>query len=355
MISTLEFEKPIVELEKKISELKHLSSDGNLNLQSEVKKLEARLAHVKKETYAQLTPWQRVQIARHPKRPYTLDYIGKVFNDFVELHGDRTFADDKALVGGFAKLEGRTVLVMGHQKGRDAKENIMRNFGSAHPEGYRKALRLMRMAEKFNVPIVVFVDTPGAYPGIGAEERGQAYTIAVNIRDMARVRVPIVVTVIGEGGSGGALGIGVGDRVLVLENAYYSVISPEGCAAILWKDRTKAPDAAAALRLTARDLLELNLIDEVVKEPLGGAHQNLEEAAETLKNAVTRHLKEIGSIPSHELVEARYDKFRSMGAYELVTLSDRQEGTPGSAKSGVAAPSGAKVEKRPREKKVSSR
>src|SRR3989338_8929607 len=259
MISTLEFEKPIVELEKKISELKNLSWDGNLNLQSEVKKLEARLDHVKKETYAQLTPWQRVQIARHPKRPYTLDYVQFIFTDFVELHGDRTYADDKALIGGLAKMDGDRFLILGHQKGRDAKENIMRNFGSAHPEGYRKALRLMKMAEKFEIPIIAFVDTPGAYPGVGAEERGQAYTIAVNIRDMARVRVPIIVTVIGEGGSGGALGIGVGDRVLVLENAYYSVISPEGCAAILWKDRTKAPDAAAALRLTAKDLLELGL------------------------------------------------------------------------------------------------
>ncbi|PIU39913.1 MAG: acetyl-CoA carboxylase carboxyl transferase subunit alpha, partial [Candidatus Omnitrophica bacterium CG07_land_8_20_14_0_80_50_8] len=296
MISTLEFEKPIVELEKKISELKHLSSDGNLNLQSEVKKLEARLAHVKKETYAQLTPWQRVQIARHPKRPYTLDYIRLIFTDFFELHGDRTFADDKALVGGFAKFDGQPLVVIGHQKGRDAKENIMRNFGSAHPEGYRKALRLMKMAEKFSLPIIVFIDTPGAYPGIGAEERGQAYTIAFNIREMARIRVPIIVFVIGEGGSGGALGIGMGDKVLVLENAYYSVISPEGCAAILWKDRTKSPEAAAALRLTAKDLLEMKLIDEIIKEPLGGAHTNLGFVAEAVRVAVKKYLKELRSI-----------------------------------------------------------
>ena len=320
MISTLEFEKPIAELEKKISELKSLSSDGNLNLQSEVKKLESRLTHVKKETYAQLTPWQRVQIARHPKRPYTLDYIQYIFTDFIELHGDRTFADDKALIGGFAKFDGQSFLVMGHQKGRDAKENIMRNFGSAHPEGYRKALRLMKMAEKFNTPIVVFVDTPGAYPGVGAEERGQAYTIATNIREMARVKVPIIVFVIGEGGSGGALGIGIGDRVLVLENAYYSVISPEGCAAILWKDRTKAPDAAAALRLTAKDLLELNLIDDLVREPLGGAHTDPEVTAEEVRAAIKKYWKELQGISKESLVEKRYDKFRAMGVFETSVI-----------------------------------
>jgi acetyl-CoA carboxylase carboxyl transferase subunit alpha len=342
-MTVLDFEKPIFELEKKITELKNLSTAGELDLESEVKKLESRLAHVKKETYYNLTPWQRVQIARHPKRPYTLDYIQGIFTDFVELHGDRTFADDKALIGGLAKIDGKPVLVMGHQKGRDAKENIMRNFGSAHPEGYRKALRLMKMAEKFNLPIVVFVDTPGAYPGIGAEERGQAYTIAVNIRDMARIRVPIVVTVIGEGGSGGALGIGVGDRVLVLENAYYSVISPEGCAAILWKDRTKAPDAAAALRLTAKDLLELHLIDEVLKEPLGGAHQNPAQITATIKTAVLKHLSDMESVPRNQLVEDRYEKFRAMGVFHKenpVTASERKV-TP--------------AEKKTREKKVSSR
>jgi len=316
MIATLEFEKPIFELEKKIAELKHLSLDGNLNLQSEVKKLESRLSHVKKETYSGLSPWQRVQIARHPKRPYTLDYIQLIFTDFIEFHGDRTYADDKALIGGFAKLDGQNFLILGHQKGRDAKENIMRNFGSAHPEGYRKALRLMKMAEKFGIPIVVFVDTPGAYPGIGAEERGQAYTIACNIRDMARIKVPIIVFVIGEGGSGGALGIGVGDRVLVLENAYYSVISPEGCAAILWKDRTKAPEAAAALKLTAKDLLEMKLIDEVIKEPLGGAHRNPEETAESVKSAIKKYWKELQGVEKGTLVNNRYDKFRVMGAFE---------------------------------------
>jgi acetyl-CoA carboxylase carboxyl transferase subunit alpha len=316
MITNLDFEKPIFELEKKISELKHLSSDGNLNLQSEVKKLESRLDHVKRETYLHLTPWQRVQIARHPKRPYTLDYIQMVFTDFTELHGDRTFADDKALVGGFAKFDGKPFLVMGHQKGRDAKENIMRNFGSAHPEGYRKALRLMRMAEKFNVPITVFVDTPGAYPGIGAEERGQAYTIAFNIMEMSRIKVPIFVFVIGEGGSGGALGIGVGDRVAVLENAYYSVISPEGCAAILWKDRTKAPEAAAALKLTAKDLLEMKLIDDMVREPLGGAHRDPQEAAANIRAMIQKYAKELEDADREALIADRYEKFRRIGVFE---------------------------------------
>jgi len=319
LITTLDFEKPIFELEKKIAELKNLSDDGDLNLQTEVKKLETRLERLKKETYAHLTPWQRVQIARHPRRPYTLDHIQFIFTDFLEFHGDRTFADDKALVGGFAKLDGRTFLVLGHQKGRDAKENIMRNFGSAHPEGYRKALRLMKMAEKFSVPVVVFVDTPGAYPGVGAEERGQAYTIAYNIREMARIQTPILVFVIGEGGSGGALGIGVGDRVLVLENSYYSVISPEGCAAILWKDRSKAPEAAAALKLTAKDLLEMGLIDEIVKEPLGGAHRNPEETAEAIKAAIKKHWKELEGIEKNALVTKRYEKFRKMGVFETLT------------------------------------
>ena len=316
MITTLDFEKPIVELEKKVTELKNLSADGNLNLQTEVKKLEARLAHLKKETYSQLTPWQRVQIARHPQRPYTLDYIQAIFTDFSELHGDRGFADDKALIGGFAKLDGQPFLVLGHQKGRDAKENIMRNFGSAHPEGYRKALRLMRFAEKFGVPIIVFVDTPGAYPGIGAEERGQAYAIATNIREMSRIKAPIIVFVIGEGGSGGALGIGIGDRVMVLENAYYSVISPEGCAAILWKDRTKAPEAAAALRLTAKDLLEMKLIDEAIKEPLGGAHVNHAEAIDAVRSAIKKYWKELQAVDRALLVDQRYQKFRAMGVFE---------------------------------------
>lgn len=341
MLTTLDFEKPIVELEKKIQELRTLSIDGNLNLQSEVKKLEGRLEHLRKDTYFHLTPWQRVQIARHPKRPYTLDYIQMIFSDFVEFHGDRTFADDKALVGGFAKFEGQAFLVMGHQKGRDAKENIMRNFGSAHPEGYRKALRLMKMAEKFRVPVAIFVDTPGAYPGVGAEERGQAYSIALNIREMARLRVPIIVFVIGEGGSGGALGIGVGDRVLVLENAYYSVISPEGCAAILWKDRTKAPEAAAALKLTAKDLYDLKLIDEIIKEPLGGAHHGPEDTAESIKTALKKYWNELCVLDPKVLVEKRYEKFREMGVFETLGLAT------------LAQKKATKNEKKHRKKRVS--
>lgn len=272
MIHQLEFEKPIFELEKKINELKTLSQADSIDLQGEIKKLENKLGEVKKRTYAHLTPWQRVQIARHPKRPYTLDYIQMIFDDFIELHGDRAFADDKALVGGFAHFEGQDCLVLGHQKGRDVKENVYRNFGSAHPEGYRKAMRLMKLAEKFSIPIVIFVDTPGAYPGVGAEERGQAFSIANNLREMIRITVPIIVFVIGEGGSGGAIGVGVGDRVCVLENAYYSVISPEGCAAILWRDHRKAPEAAESLKLTAHDLQKLGIIDAIIREPLGGAH-----------------------------------------------------------------------------------
>ncbi|MBI4313461.1 MAG: acetyl-CoA carboxylase carboxyltransferase subunit alpha, partial [Candidatus Omnitrophica bacterium] len=276
------------------------------------------LAQARREVYSKLLPWQRVQLARHPQRPYTLDYINMLMTGFVELHGDRLFGDDKAIIGGFAKFEGQKVLVMGHQKGRDTKENLMRNFGSAHPEGYRKALRLMQMAEKFSLPVVVFIDTPGAYPGIGAEERGQSQAIALNLREMAQLRVPIVCFVIGEGGSGGALGIGVGDRVAVLENAYYSVISPEGCAAILWKDRAKAPLAAEALRLTASELLKLDLIDAVVEEPLGGAHRDSAATAENIRVFIKRYLKELDPLEPEELVEGRYDKYRKIGAYQTV-------------------------------------
>ena len=312
---TLEFERHIDELEQQIRELKSGPASKKINLDSAIKPLEEKLAQAKKQVYQHLTPWQRVQLARHPKRPYSLDYIGKLMTDFVELHGDRVFSDDKALIGGFAKFEGHKVLVVGHQKGRDTKENLYRNFGSAHPEGYRKALRLMNMADKFNVPIFTFVDTPGAYPGIGAEERGQSQAIAFNLREMARLAVPIIVTVIGEGGSGGALGIGVGDRILVLENSYYSVISPEGCAAILWKDRAKAPDAAAALKLTAKDLLELKLIDEVVPEPLGGAHRDPEDAMENVRTALKKNLEELKKLSPKEILAHRRDKFRRMGLF----------------------------------------
>lgn len=310
----LDFERPILELERKINELKSLASDGSIDLEGEIKTLETRLEKLKKEVFESLTPWQRVQIARHPKRPYTIDYINMTMLDFVEVHGDRMFSDDKAMIGGFAKIDGEKVLVLGHQKGRDTKENIMRSFGSAHPEGYRKAIRLMELANKFNIPIITFIDTPGAYPGIGAEERGQANSIAYNLREMMLLKVPIIVVVIGEGGSGGALGIGVGDRVYVMENAYYSVISPEGCAAILWKDRLKAPEAAEVLKLTAKDLLGLGLIDEEIPEPLGGAHRDPEKAAQNIKKVIKKALKELKSIPEKELLRLRYEKFRKMGS-----------------------------------------
>jgi len=311
----LDFEKPILELERKIAELKSLASDGSIDLGEEIKTLEARLEKLKKEVFESITSWQRVQIARHPKRPYTLDYINMIMVDFVELHGDRLFGDDKALIGGFAKIDGEKVLVIGHQKGKDTKENLMRNFGSAHPEGYRKAMRLMELAEKFNTPIVAFIDTPGAYPGIGAEERGQAHSIAHNLREMVLLKVPIIVVVIGEGGSGGALGIGIGNRVYVMENAYYSVISPEGCAAILWKDRLKAPEAAEALKLTAKDILKIGIIDEEIPEPIGGAHRAPEKAALAIKAVIKKALKELKIIPPDELVKTRYEKFRKMGNF----------------------------------------
>ncbi len=308
-----DFEKPIVELEKKIQELKSFISEKKIDLSSEVKKLEERLEHLRKDTYANLTPWQKVQLARHQQRPYTLDYINMIMSDFVELHGDRLFGDDKALVCGLAKIEKRKVLVMGHQKGRDTKENLKRNFGCAHPEGYRKALRLMQLAEEFGLPVVVFIDTPGAYPGIGAEERGQSQAIALNLREMMRIATPIVSIVIGEGGSGGALGVGVADRVAVLENAYYSVISPEGCAAILWKDGTKAPQAAEVLKLTGQDLLKMGIIDEVVPEPFGGAHRDAQKSAQNIKEVILRNLKELDNLDPEKMLELRYKKFRSMG------------------------------------------
>jgi acetyl-CoA carboxylase carboxyl transferase subunit alpha len=309
----LDFEKPIIELERKIEELKNFTSNKKIDLSSEIKRLEEKLAKLKTSTYQGLTSWQRVQIARHPNRPYTQDYIDMMMSDFIPLHGDRAFADDKAIISGLAKIEACKILVIGHQKGRNIKENIRRNFGCAHPEGYRKALRLMQLAENFNLPVVILIDTPGAYPGIGAEERGQAQAIATNLREMVKINVPIVVVVIGEGGSGGALGIGVGDRILILENAYYSVISPEGCAAILWKDSAKAPEAAEALRLTAEELLNLGIVDEVIKEPLGGAHRQPQETATALKEALKRNLKDLSGIPKETLLKSRYEKFRRMG------------------------------------------
>ncbi len=315
MAFTLDFERHIVELEKQIQELKSGAAAKKINLNGAINQLEVQLAQERKEIYSRLTAWQRVQLARHPLRPYTLDYIERLMTDFVELHGDRVFSDDKALIGGFAKFGDERVMIVGHQKGRDTKQNLYRNFGSAHPEGYRKAIRLMQMADKFRRPIFCFVDTPGAYPGIGAEERGQSQAIAWNLREMARLTVPIIVSVIGEGGSGGALGIGVGNRILVMENAYYSVISPEGCAAILWRDRANAPKAAEVLRLTAHDLLGFGMIDEIVAEPTGGAHHDSEAVAGRLKDAIVRFLKSVEHTPHDQVLARRYERFRKIGAF----------------------------------------
>lgn len=309
-MNSLDFERPILELERKIEELRHITSDKEV-----IKRLEAELARKKEETYKNLSAWQRVQIARHPKRPFTLDYINMILTDFCELHGDRLFSDDKAIVAGFAKLDNQNILVMGHQKGRDTKENLYRNFGCAHPEGYRKALRLMQLAQKFDLAILILIDTPGAYPGIGAEERGQAQAIALNLREMVTISVPIVVVVIGEGGSGGALGIGIGDRICVMENGYYSVISPEGCAAILWKDSSKASKAAEALKLTANELLNLGIIDDVILEPQGGAHRDPEGAAKVLKARIKKHFQDLKDIPKEKLLSLRYAKFRKIGVF----------------------------------------
>ncbi len=315
---TLDFERPILELQNKIQELKQLAQDERADLTSEIARLERKVARLQDEVFENLTAWQRAQIARHPSRPYSLDYIRLMLTDFVELHGDRGYADDRAIVGGLARLEGMPLVVIGQQKGRDTKEKIMRNFAMAHPEGYRKGLRLMRLAEKFRRPILTLIDTPGAYPGLGAEERGQAEAIARNLRDMAQLRVPVVVAIVGEGGSGGALGLAVGDRVLMLEYAIYSVISPEGCASILWRDPAKAPDAAAAMRITAHDLQHLGLIDRIVPEPVGGAHRNHQEMAATLKQAVVEAFAELRPVPADRLTEERYQKFRRMGVFEEV-------------------------------------
>ena len=314
-LQPLEFEKPIVELEEKLADLKKHSRAQDINFDSEVRRMEGKIEETKRVIYENLTAWQRVQIARHTARPFALDYIQLSFTNFVELHGDRLFAEDRAMPGGFATIGDKKCVVIGHQKGRDLKENLKRNFGSANPEGYRKALRLMRLAEKFGLPFVSLIDTPGAYPGVGAEERHISEAIAVNLREMMVLKTPTVAVVIGEGGSGGALGIGVADRVLMLENSYYSVISPEGCAAILWKHRKHAPEAAAALKLTARDLLELKLVDEVVPEPLGGAHQDHAAAIANLKKAVIRQLDELKKIPTDQLLAERYEKFRRVGEF----------------------------------------
>lgn len=314
-MSALEFEKPIIELEKKIEELKKISLQGKVNVSDELDQLKKKVLELKKEIYGSLSPWQKVQIARHPARPYTLDYIHSIMEDFVELHGDRYFADDQALIGGVARFMGEPVVVMGHQKGRDTKENLKRNFGSANPEGYRKALRLMKMAERFSMPLICFIDTPGAYPGLGAEERGQAEAIAVNLKEMMGLRTRIMVVVIGEGGSGGALGIGIGDRIFMLENAYYSVISPEGCSAILWNDPKKNQDAANALKLTAEDLKKFNIIDDIISEPLGGAHKNMELMAMTLRDNLAQSFGDLNKESVDKLLKKRYKKFRQMGVF----------------------------------------
>jgi len=315
MKNLLDFEKPIFEIQTKLEELRKQSESLGVSAEEEIKKLERNLAETKKQIFENLTAWQRVQMARHPKRPFTLDYLQSTFNDFNELHGDRLYAEDRAVLGGFARLGEHRVMVIGTQKGRDTKENILRNFGSAHPEGYRKALRLMKMADKFGLPVITLIDTAGAYPGIGAEERHIAEAIAVNLREMMLLEVPTIAVVIGEGGSGGALGIGVMDRVLILENAYYSVISPEGCAAILWKDRAAAPKAAEALKITARNLLELKLVDEVVPEPLGGAHNDAGATGATLKKHLLRHLEALEKISAADRLKQRYERFRAHGHF----------------------------------------
>jgi len=315
-IQPLEFEKPILELEAKLEDLKRHATGKNIDIAPEVRRMQEKITATRNEIYGNLTAWQRVQIARHTARPFFLDYVSDVFTDFIELKGDRLFGDDASMPGGLARIDGIPCVVVGQQKGRDVKENLLRNFGSPHPEGYRKALRLMRMGEKFGFPVVSLIDTPGAYPGVGAEERHIAEAIAVNIREMMVLRTPVVSIVIGEGGSGGALGIGVADRVLMLENSYYSVISPEGCAAILWKHRKHAPEAAEALKLNASALMEMGLVDAVIPEPPGGAHRDPAAAAANLKSAVLGALREVMKTPTDKLVRQRYDKFRKMGIFQ---------------------------------------
>lgn len=316
----LEFEKPLREVEEKIEKLA-ASGGTKAGVQDEIRKLRMKLAQLEHELYGKLTPWQRTQLARHPQRPSTLDYIGEIFRDFLEFHGDRSFGDDRAIVGGFARFNDRSVMVIGHQKGKTLKERMQRNFGMPNPEGYRKALRLMKMAEKFGRPIVTFIDTPGAYPGIGAEERGQAEAIARNLYAMSRLTVPIISIVIGEGGSGGALALGVSDRILMLEHGVYSVISPEGCAAILWDDPAKVPDAAASLKMTAQDLIDLRIVDDVIPEPLGGAHREPKAVTDRVAKALTNQLSQLTDLSLDQLLTQRDHKYRRMGAVSGLDLS----------------------------------
>jgi acetyl-CoA carboxylase carboxyl transferase subunit alpha len=325
----LDFEKPIIELQNKLEDLRQHPEKHSLGIsfEEEIQLIEKKLEETRRQIFSNLTPWQRVQLARHPHRPYTLDYLKNAFTDFHELHGDRLFAEDHAMVGGFAKLGEHPVMIIGIQKGRDTRENILRNFGMAHPEGYRKALRLMRLANKFGLPIISFIDTPGAYPGVAAEERHISEAIAVNLREMTLLEVPIIATVIGEGGSGGALGIGVADRVLIMENAYYSVISPEGCAAILWKDRSAAAKAASALKITARDLFELKLVDEIISEPLGGAHTDAKITSDNVKAHLLKHLEELLALPVAERLKKRYEKLRAHGRF-IETINAEADAVP---------------------------
>ena len=311
----LDFEKPILELQRRLQEIREHSDEHDVDLDTEVAAMEKKIERTRRDIYDNLSAWQRVQIARHTQRPFALDYIERCFTDWVELHGDRLYADDKAMPGGLARLGPYRCVVITHQKGRDTKENVMRNFGCAYPEGYRKALRLMRLAEKFGMPVISLIDTPGAFPGIGSEERHISEAIAVNLREMMHLRVPIIAAVIGEGGSGGALGIGVADRVLILENAYYSVISPEACSAILWRDRKHAPEAAEALKLTAQDLLKLDVVDEIVSEPEGGAHRDYEVTAANLGNALRQNLEKLVAQPIDQVLKKRYKKFRELGNF----------------------------------------
>jgi acetyl-CoA carboxylase carboxyl transferase subunit alpha len=312
----LEFEKPAAELERELEKLRAKSSSQNIDMSAEISIMETKLAETRAQIYKNLTPWQRVQIARHTKRPFMLDYVSLAFTDFEELHGDRHIGDDASMPGGFARIGGRRVVVIGHQKGRDTKENLKRNFGSAHPEGYRKAMRLMKIAEKFGLPVITMIDTPGAFPGIGAEERNIAEAIAYNLREMMLLKVPVIAVVLGEGGSGGALGIGVADRVIMMENAYYSVISPEGCAAILWKHRKHAPEAAAAMKLVAPDLKQLGLIDDVIHEPTGGAHHDHQSTADAFREKIIFHIEELSKLSSEQLLNERYAKFRNFGEWQ---------------------------------------
>jgi acetyl-CoA carboxylase carboxyl transferase subunit alpha len=315
MNNSFDFEQPIIEIEKKIENLKSSSGQENVDFSRQIDDLEKKKQVLCQKIYGALTPWQRIQIARHPQRPYSTDYIKIIFENFVELHGDRAFGDDNALLCGMAALDGKPVVVIGHQKGRTLQENMDRNFGMAHPEGYRKSMRVMNLAQKFNRPIITFIDTSGAYPGIAAEERGQAEAIAGNLRDMSDLKVPVISIVIGEGGSGGALGIGVANKVLMLENSYYSVISPEGCAAILFRDGSKAKEAAEAMKITAADLLNLKVIDEIIKEPLGGAHVDPAKTAANIKSAINKCLKQYEDMSPLEIADDRYDKFRNMGLF----------------------------------------